>query len=414
MQTSTKTSIHKVRRDALGGKRGDGHLHLGEKIRRPDPGRIHVAGGDPTLTGCGGLATFGTFLREQDIDRELARRFTRLKSGSLVVYPMAAQRLGASVVTATANQFGYRDLKRAVTDTLASATRALGGEVPTSFERDVRVAGERRVFWSRFCELPPIAVDTAAIARDWRVLREAVTAALTAKQGAPLERLSLPPEARAAAASYAAHREQIAALSQQLQAANRTILLVKEQAAAGNAAALAADIARFKVIKARQTPAMIAACAAYAAAKAEKAQTEDTRKTAKEALDQYRTGAFPGFQTTINDYLQRFNAGFRLDQVTAANTRGGPSCTYNVMINNVAVPVAGADAPGRPGFRNTLSAGDRNTLALAFFFASLEADPNLGQKIVVIDDLSPASTSTARSRRCRRSDASRSARPRSS
>jgi hypothetical protein len=91
MQTSTKTSIHKVRRDALGGKRGDGHLHLGEKIRRPDPARIHVAGGDATLTGCGGLATFGTFLREQDIDRELARRFTRLKSGSLVVYPMAAQ-----------------------------------------------------------------------------------------------------------------------------------------------------------------------------------------------------------------------------------------------------------------------------------------------------------------------------------
>jgi hypothetical protein len=49
MQTTTTTSIHKVRRDALGGKRGDGHLHLGEKIRRPDPGRIRVAGSDPTL-----------------------------------------------------------------------------------------------------------------------------------------------------------------------------------------------------------------------------------------------------------------------------------------------------------------------------------------------------------------------------
>ena len=42
--TSTTTSIHKVRRDALGGKRGDGHLHLGEKVRRPDPARIRVAG----------------------------------------------------------------------------------------------------------------------------------------------------------------------------------------------------------------------------------------------------------------------------------------------------------------------------------------------------------------------------------
>jgi hypothetical protein len=50
-----------------------------------------VKGGDPTLTGCGGLAQFGAFLRQQGIDRELARRFSRLKSGPLVVYPMPAQ-----------------------------------------------------------------------------------------------------------------------------------------------------------------------------------------------------------------------------------------------------------------------------------------------------------------------------------
>jgi wobble nucleotide-excising tRNase len=33
-----------------------------------------------------------------------------------------------------------------------------------------------------------------------------------------------------------------------------------------------------------------------------------------------------------------------------------------------------------------LSAGDRNALALAFFFASLDCDPHRAQKIVVIDD----------------------------
>ena len=43
-------------------------------------------------------------------------------------------------------------------------------------------------------------------------------------------------------------------------------------------------------------------------------------------------------------------------------------------------------AASGPSFRNTLSAGDRNTLALAFFFASLDQDPNLAQKIVAIDD----------------------------
>src|SRR5690606_24206084 len=42
--------------------------------------------------------------------------------------------------------------------------------------------------------------------------------------------------------------------------------------------------------------------------------------------------------------------------------------------------------PDRPSFKNTLSGGDRSTLALAFFFAQLEQDANLASKIVVFDD----------------------------
>lgn len=53
------------------------------------------------------------------------------------------------------------------------------------------------------------------------------------------------------------------------------------------------------------------------------------------------------------------------------------------MINNVAVALT---ADGGPSFKNTLSAGDRNALALAFFFASLDQDAQLSQKVVVIDD----------------------------
>jgi wobble nucleotide-excising tRNase len=72
--------------------------------------------------------------------------------------------------------------------------------------------------------------------------------------------------------------------------------------------------------------------------------------------------------------------------VTSTNTRGGPACTYNVVINNRAVAVGGDSVPGEPSFRNVLSSGDRSTLALGFFFASLDQDRSLGQKVVVIDD----------------------------
>jgi wobble nucleotide-excising tRNase len=96
---------------------------------------------------------------------------------------------------------------------------------------------------------------------------------------------------------------------------------------------------------------------------------------------------FPGYQTAVNLYLQRFNAGFRLDSVTSTNTRGGPSCSYNVVINNTPVAIAGGTpAAGEPSFRTALSAGDRNTLALAFFFASLDQRPDLADHVIVIDD----------------------------
>ncbi|MFY3330270.1 AAA family ATPase [Achromobacter xylosoxidans] len=100
-------------------------------------------------------------------------------------------------------------------------------------------------------------------------------------------------------------------------------------------------------------------------------------------MDNYQQNVFPAYQGVLNDYLGRFNAGFRLDQVDSVNTRGGSACSYSVLINNAAVPHT---ADVGPSFRNTLSAGDRNALALAFFFASLEQDQQLAQKIVVIDD----------------------------
>lgn len=162
---------------------------------------------------------------------------------------------------------------------------------------------------------------------------------------------------------------------------------MQEQAAGANRETLARDLARLKATKARHTPQIAAACMAYLAEKDAKVRTEGERLTAKSALDDYRIGAFPASQTAINIYLRRFNAGFRLDSVTSTSTRGGPACTYNVVINETPVSIGGGTpAQGEPSFRNTLSSGDRNTLALAFFFASLNQDPDLGNAVIVIDD----------------------------
>ncbi len=231
-------------------------------------------------------------------------------------------------------------------------------------------------------------LDTKAIADDWQHADSEVWDKLVDKHDRPLERVTLSADTKAAIEVHESHRQTVTALNAQLQQANIRILAVKAGAAASDTAALANDLARLKAIRARYAPETARLCQTYLDEQTAKSQTEALRDQARAALDGHRTTAFPAYEARVNHYLQQqFVAGFRLQSVVSDNTRGGLTCVYNVLINNATVPVTGGKpTPGEPCFRNTLSSGDRNTLALAFFFASLDRDAALANKIVVIDD----------------------------
>lgn len=301
-----------------------------------------------------------------------------------------AQNLGGSPVIGHYRAFfseAYRTLQRNISGASTGLNQTHADNVATSLERSVRILGERQQFWARFAELSPIQIDTAAIVHDWQAARDQLAALLTQKRAAPLDAVLFPDAVRSAAQRHEANLAAIAAINQQLIQANQAIAAVKQRAANANPAVISAALSRLKAVQSRHTAATSELCTAYLAKKQAKAATEQQRDQARNALDQYRTNVFPTYQTAINRYLTRFNAGFHLDSVTATNTRGGPTCTYNIVINNTPVAVAGGNPqPGDHSFKNTLSAGDRNALALAFFFASVELDPNFAAKTVVIDD----------------------------
>lgn len=302
------------------------------------------------------------------------------------VCPFCAQGLAGSDLIAHYRAYfsqAYEDLKATIRQTGIGVRDAHGGDIPPAFERDVRTAAQAHEFWKDFAELPAIDIDTAAVARQWNAAREAVLEQLRAKAASPLEAMTLTQETRQSIQDYRARVAEVAALSERLVGANTKLEVVKEQAAADDLSALRTDLAKLNAQKARFEPEVSPHCANYLTEKAAKKATEALRAQARAALDQYRQQIFPAFEAAINDYLRRFGASFRLGEVQSVNNRSGSSASYVVVINQQIVDVT-ADAG--PSFRNTLSAGDRNTLALAFFFASLEQDPNLANKIVVIDD----------------------------
>lgn len=280
----------------------------------------------------------------------------------------------------------YAGLKRAVADARAAVNRVHGGDVPAAFERAVRVTVERSQFWSRFAEMPEISLDTAEIARAWKGVRDALLPLLEAKLASPLDRVDLPASAIAAATAYETHRQRVADLGARLRKANDSVRLVKEQASTGSSGALQSDIARLKATKTRHSVEVAGLCTRYLEEKAAKARTAEAHERARSELDQYRVSVFPAYQQSVNNYLLKFNAGFRIGSVASVSTRGGTACNYSVVIDAREIAVSGSATIGSPSFRSALSAGDRNTLALAFFFASLDKAPDLATKTVVIDD----------------------------
>ncbi|NMF86299.1 AAA family ATPase [Nodosilinea sp. P-1105] len=277
----------------------------------------------------------------------------------------------------------YTELKKSIIEQSNMIAAAHSTDVQTAFERAIQTIREAATYWKQFTDIPTFEINTVDVALAWKVAREPILNILRAKATAPLEKITLPDEVLEAVTAYEGYRQRIAALSQSLHACNSQISVVKERAAEANIAALNADLENLKMLQRRYSPSVDALCKAYQDEKEAKIATENRRTQARQALDSYRSSIFQTYQTAINGYLQKFLASFRLNSITPQNTRGGTSCTYDVLINTVVVPInAGSGA----SFKNTMSAGDRNTLALAFFFASLDKDTNLDQKIVVIDD----------------------------
>jgi len=277
----------------------------------------------------------------------------------------------------------YAQLKKSISDELARLNKEHHSDTLAGFERYVRVAGEDLGFWKKFIETPEFSIDTATIVKKWNLAKSAVIKVLEKKSHAPLDKLSFSNEEEQLILSYNTAIDELNSALEKLLNLNDKIALLKESTINTNAGLLNANIEQLKLNKARWSEDAIKVCNEYLIEKKSKKETEDKRDAARAKLDLYRQSIFAKYQLSINKYLQRFLASFTLQEIGSTNNRGGSSCTYEIVINKHRIPIA---SDGEPSFKSALSAGDRNTLALAFFFASLEHDPNLSQKIVVIDD----------------------------
>ena len=124
----------------------------------------------------------------------------------------------------------------------------------------------------------------------------------------------------------------------------------------------------------------------YLAAKKDAADLLTMKNTKQQQLEVYTKSIFQTYQKRITELLSTLGADFGITELTGRiNDRANEAFSdFGFLILKKKVPLkAPQDAPC---FKNTLSEGDKSTLAFAFFIASLEKTPDLDKQIVILDD----------------------------
>lgn len=305
--------------------------------------------------------------------------------------PFCGQGLHGSALIAAYRAYfseAYSTLRAEIRGMRDSVQTNLGDRAIGTAERilDQNAAGVE--FWSRYEQIDaPAFPGRGGLAETIRVLRQAADALLERKTAAPLDRLTPDAFFDGAMAALGIVQAAVGSYNAAVAAGNAVIAARKAAAGAANVRAAEMTLARLRAVKNRHEPAGRSASQAYQASLSEKNAIEGKKEETRRQLSAYSEGVIRRYEQSINRFLDDFGAGFRLTG-TAHNYLGGPpSSTYQIMINDTAVELGDASTPlDQPSFRNTLSSGDRSTLALAFFLAQLEHDPERVHRIVVFDD----------------------------
>lgn len=282
----------------------------------------------------------------------------------------------------------YNELASDIATMTASVSQALGDAALARLDTVAERNNAGSEFWAKYCafDAAPLALSSD-IALTVRALAVAALGLLDRKASTPLEPIALDDRFTTALAAYEAVAALTEATNGAIRAVNKQIAEKKAATGAADVKAAEAELIRRRAIKTRHSETVAALCSAYSALVAEKDRIDKQKEMVRAKLDAHTKTVVKPYERRINDYLTAFNAGFSIAETKHAFPGGVATSSYQLVINNTAIDVGDSKTPvDRPSFKNTLSAGDRTTLALAFFLAHLERDRGTAAKLVVFDD----------------------------
>lgn len=297
---------------------------------------------------------------------------------------------GNTLIAAYRDFFGqaFAALKQEIAAVQQTLENDFGPVAVAGIEKSIIQNAAAVEFWKEFLPItiPSLAFESNVKTPLLALGRDAVRLT-TQKAASPLELVGSDTTFMEAKQVYGQAAEKLRAYNAAVATANLAIQQIKSQTKDLNEKTIEAELNNLLAVKERHAPATTILCKALQDAVAAKKILEDQKSIAKDKLDDHSDAIIAKYQTRINDLLKAFNAGFSIANIKHAYPGGTPSSTYQIIINGTPVELGDSGTPiGAPCFKNTLSAGDKSTLAFAFFLAQLEQDVGKADKLVIFDD----------------------------
>lgn len=281
----------------------------------------------------------------------------------------------------------YRQLKADIQTFSQSIDTLLSQDDLSDIQGAIATNNTRAEFWKNHVsgQFPFLRVED--IGNSWQSTVNAIQAALSIKAGAPLDIIPESDQLWHHLDAYSITIKKVLEYDEKVTAHNHLIEMKKNSIAVCNLSQAQTELQLLQSCKKRGEPVASNLCKEYSELDKTKKSREQEKSKARKELTNQAESMLIAYQVSINQHLSNCGAGFSIADTKPSYQGGRASTQYFLKINECIVELAKPkDNSDSAWFGNTLSDGDKSTLAFAFFIAKLENDVDLAHKVVVFDD----------------------------
>ena len=245
-------------------------------------------------------------------------------------------------------------------------------------------------YWKNY--VSPIYIPEVAISEILNKIEsicKTIYKYICVKKKTPLEAITKSNDFMEASTYYKTILKEISSYNISINSINQQINSLKNTIDTGNITKLENELNVLRNREKRFSKEFANICNEYLELEGTKAELEKKKISEKAKLDKYTETFIPRYEKSVNKYLDRFGAGFRIAKVEGGYPGGVARLKYSLTLENGVndlFPQKTVRKEQEMTFKNSMSSGDKTTLAFAFFVSKLENDEKLNNKVIVFDD----------------------------